>query len=46
MDAIYEALKGQAITHWCYGHFHQSWHSSIKGTFFKMLDVMELYEIR
>ena len=46
MDDIYEALKGQSINHWCYGHFHQSWHSSIEGTFFKMLDIMELYEIR
>ena len=46
MDAIYEGLKGQSINHWCYGHFHQSWHSSIEGTFFKMLDIMELYEIR
>ena len=46
MDAIYTKLKGQPITHWCYGHFHQSWHSSIEGTLFKMLDIMELYEIR
>ena len=46
MDAIYEGLKGQSINHWCYGHFHQSWHSSIEETFFKMLDIMELYEIR
>ena len=46
MDAIYNVLKGQPITHWCYGHFHQSWHSPIEGIFFKMLDIMELYEIR
>ena len=46
MDAIFNALKGQSITHWCYGHFHQSWHSPIEGTLFKMLDIMELYEIR
>ena len=46
LDAIYMKLKDQPITHWCYGHFHQSWHSSIEGTLFKMLDIMELYEIR
>lgn len=46
MDDIYNELKGQPITHWCYGHFHQSWHSSIEGILFKMLDIMELYEIR
>ena len=46
MDKIYDALKGQPITHWCYGHFHQSWHSTIEGILFKMLDIMELYEIR
>lgn len=46
MDAIYEKIKGRNVTHWCYGHFHQSWHSSIEGIMFKMLDIMELYEIR
>ena len=46
MDAIYECLKGHSITHWYYGHFHQSWHSPIEGVFFKMLDIMELHEIR
>ena len=46
MNAIYMKLKDHPITHWCYGHFHQSWHSSIEGTLFKMLDIMELYEIR
>ena len=30
---------------WYYGHFHQSWHSSIDGVLFKMLDIMELAEI-
>ena len=46
MDNIHNALKGHPITHWCYGHFHQSWHSTIDGILFKMLDIMELYEIR
>ena len=46
MDAIHAKLKRCHITHWCYGHFHQSWHASIEGVLFKMLDIMELYEIR
>lgn len=48
MDKIHDLLLQQKapITHWCYGHFHQSWHSSIDGVLFKMLDIMELYEIR
>ena len=46
MDAICETLKDQAVKHWCYGHFHQSWHSPVNGIFFKMLDIMEMYEIR
>lgn len=47
MDAIYETLKVNCdtITHWYYGHFHQSWHSSIDGILFKMLDIMELTEL-
>ena len=47
MDAIYTHLKqaGHPVTHWCYGHYHQSWHSSIEGILFKMLDIMELYTI-
>ena len=45
MDSIYKALKEchQQVSHWCYGHFHQSCSSSIDGTLFKMLDIMELY---
>lgn len=27
-------------------HFHQSWHSAIGDILFKMLDIMEFYEIR
>ena len=46
MDAIHAKLKGCNIGHWCYGHFHQSWHASIDGILFKMLDIMELYEVR
>lgn len=48
MNSLYETLKEhkQHFTHWCYGHFHQSWHSSIDGTLFKMLDIMELYDLK
>lgn len=47
MDSVYNTLKGrQPVTRWCYGHFHQSWHSSVGGILFKMLDIMEFYEIR
>lgn len=47
MDAIFDTLKQEcdSITHWYYGHFHQSWHSSINGVLFKMLDIMELVEL-
>lgn len=48
MDEIYNILKEQnhPITHWCYGHFHQSHHTSIDDVLFKMLDIMEFYQIR
>jgi hypothetical protein len=47
MDAIYANLRTapETLTHWYYGHFHQSWHSSIDGVLFKMLDIMELAEL-
>ena len=47
MDAIYAYLRAETetLTHWYYGHFHQSWHSSIDGVLFKMLDIMELAEL-
>ena len=47
MNSLYETLKEhqQHVTHWCYGHFHQSWHSTINGVLFKMLDIMELIEL-
>ena len=46
MDEIYARVKDTSVTHWCYGHFHQSWQSHIDSILFKMLDIMELYEIR
>lgn len=46
-DAIFEKMKesNQPLSHWYYGHFHQSWHSSIDGILFKMLDIMEFTEV-
>ncbi len=48
MDSIHHMMliNKQPVTHWCYGHFHQSWHSDIEGILFKMLDIMEFYEIK
>ena len=48
MNSLYETLKEhlQPVNHWCYGHFHQSWHSSIDGILFKMLDIMEFYALK
>lgn len=48
MDKIHTYLKqnGQPLSHWFYGHFHQSWHSDIDGCLFNMLDIMELMELR
>ena len=47
MDALYDRLRHDAhpLTHWFYGHFHQSWHSVIDGVMFSMLDVMEFREM-
>ena len=47
LDALYEHLRYDAhpLTHWFYGHFHQSWHSAIDGVMFSMLDVMEFREV-
>jgi predicted phosphodiesterase len=48
MDALYNRLLHDAhpLTHWYYGHFHQSWNCAIDGVMFSMLDVMEFREIR
>lgn len=47
MDAIYDYLRAntETLTHWYYGHFHQSWLSSIDGVLFKMLDIVELNQL-
>ena len=48
MDQILSHLKsaGHPVSHWYYGHFHQSWNSEIDGILFSMLDIMEFKEIR
>ena len=47
MDLLFHRLKQDAhpLTHWYYGHFHQSWYSSIEEVMFSMLDVMEFREV-
>ena len=47
MDCIHNYLKsaGHPVSHWYYGHFHQSWNSEIDGILFSMLDIMEFKEI-
>ena len=47
MDQIYNHLKkdGHPIREWYYGHFHQSWFKEIDGIRFKMLDIMEFYQL-
>lgn len=47
MDSLYNQLisDNHPISHWCYGHFHRSWHSSINGVMFILLDIMEFYPI-
>lgn len=48
MDWIYSFLttNNQPVNHWYYGHFHQSWNSSIGGILFSMLDILEFKELR
>lgn len=43
MDKLHKQLiqNHHPISHWFYGHFHQSWHNSIDGILFRMLDIME-----
>lgn len=48
MDRICQYLKdkGMPVSRWIYGHFHETWSASIEGTRYRMLDIMEFYEIR
>jgi len=47
MDKIFKHLHsaGHPVSHWYYGHFHQSWNSEIDGILFSMLDIMEFKEV-
>ena len=47
MTDLYNRLIHDAhpLSHWLYGHFHQSWHNSIDGILFTMLDIMEFREV-
>lgn len=47
MDTLLDRLKtdNHPISHWYYGHFHQSWHSCIDGILYQMLDIMEFSQI-
>lgn len=47
MDQIHEYLKklNIPVQNWIYGHFHESWTAFIEGIRFKMLDIMEFYEL-
>lgn len=48
MNRLFEHLKtaGHPLSHWYYGHFHQSWNSEIDDVLFSMLDIMEFKELR
>lgn len=43
MDQLLHRLQADdhPVSHWYYGHFHQSWHSAIDGILYRMLDIME-----
>ena len=43
MDQLLQRLQADKhpITHWYYGHFHQSWHVIMDGILYRMLDIME-----
>lgn len=47
LDAVYQKLKNKnhPLSHWYYGHFHQSWHTVIDNTLFRMLDIMEFCQL-
>lgn len=47
MDRLLQRLQADShpVTHWYYGHFHQSWHAAMEGILFRMLDVMEFCRV-
>lgn len=48
MDKLhaYLLVNGHDVTNWFYGHFHRSWHDIIGNCRFRMLDIMELTELK
>ena len=48
MDRLFEHLKtaGHPMSHWYYGHFHQSWNAEVDGVLFSMLDILEFKAMR
>ena len=47
MDMILHHLKtdNHPVSHWYYGHFHQSWHSAIDEILYQMLNIMEFSQV-
>ncbi len=47
IDKMFDTLleAGHPLAHWYYGHFHQSWNTTIYGIMFSMLDIMEFKEV-
>lgn len=47
MTKLYNRLVNDShpLKRWYYGHFHQTWSSSINGVLFKMLDIIEFAAI-
>ncbi len=47
MDKLLSFLKEDChpVDQWCYGHFHQSWHSEIDGVKYHMLDCIQLSDL-
>lgn len=48
MDEIYNYLtkEGHPVANWFYGHFHNSHAEYISNICFRMLDIMEFYELK
>lgn len=47
LDMVHDYLlqKGHPLREWYYGHFHQSWAAAIEGIRYRMLDIMEFYDL-
>lgn len=42
LDKVYEDYK-DTVTHWYYGHFHNSYSQVVGNTYFKLLNINELF---